>query len=113
MDLRRTHSRNRHGADYLQLVRLSDPLRHVKSAGGRQADVEEVITHLDRLDVPHAYGRAKARDLLADAGIRRGNDLLAEALRERKRRFDLSRTGADDEPGQDPLPDADEPQDSQ
>lgn len=94
IDLRRTHTRNNHGVDYVQLVRLTGPLRHVCGAGGKDADVEEVIAQLDRLGVPTTTGRDKCRDALLEAGMRRGNDLLSVAVRERKRRADLSGTGA-------------------
>lgn len=90
IELKRTHTRNVHGADYLQLVRCADPLRHVPGVGAKNADVEAAIVELDRLEVPVEYGRDRARDALIEAGVRIGNDLLALAVRERKQRRNLS-----------------------
>lgn len=99
VDLHCTHRRHKHGADRLALVRLSDPLRHMpgKVSAVIEADVQEVIDQLDRLEIPTDWGRDRVKARLLDDGIRRGNDLLAEALRTRKQRAaDLSGTGPAD-----------------
>lgn len=90
LDLKRTHSRNRHGAEFLTLVRLADPLRHVLATGALDADVAEVVALLDRLEVPVDWGRDRAKARLVEAGERRGNDLLTTAIRERKQARNLS-----------------------
>ena len=90
IDLKRTHSRNRHGAEWLTLTRLADPLRHVLAVGALDADVAEVVALLDRLEVPVEWGRDKVKQVLTEAGERRGNDLLTTAIRERKRARNLS-----------------------
>lgn len=84
IDLRRTHSRNRHGAERLTLNRLSNPLRHLAAADPIGADVRAVMDILDRLDIPTTLGRDRVKDLLIQAGEKAGNDVLAKAIRERK-----------------------------
>ena len=97
LDLKRTHSRNRHGAEFLTLTRLADPLRHELAAGAVEADVAEVLALLHRLEVPLDWGRDRVKARLAEAGEKRGNDLLSAAIRERKRAADLSADRSDDE----------------
>jgi hypothetical protein len=111
LDLKRTHSRNRHGNDRLTLTRLSNPLRHMPAHLDSviAADVQEVIDLLDHLEIPVEWGRDKVRSALLEAGERRGNDVLAEAIRHRKRLADLS---ADRSSPDDALWPDDEPPDS-
>jgi hypothetical protein len=90
IDLKRTHSRNRHGAERITLVRLTGPLRHVLATDAISADVAEVLELLDRLEIPTAWGRDKVRKALTEAGEQRGNDLLTAAISERKRTQNLS-----------------------
>jgi hypothetical protein len=100
LDLRRTHSRNRHGADRLTLTRLSDPLRHVPAVRVIEADVAAAMAQLDRLAIPVEWGRDRVRKALIDAGEAIGTDLLSRAIAQRKDDQNLSadRSEHDDEP---------------
>ncbi len=92
IELRCTHRRHNHGADQISLLRLSDPLGHAVPGctDVLTDDVRPVLELLDELDVPVEWGRDKARGRLTRAGKRVRNELLAEALRVRKRLADES-----------------------
>lgn len=91
IDLRRTHTRTRHGDDQLSLRRLTEPkLRHVPTRDGIAPDVQRVLDLLDELDVPRDAGRDRAKKALTEAGHKIGNDLLAVTIRTRKEVPDLS-----------------------
>lgn len=103
LDLKRTHSRNRHGADWLTITRLTDPLRHMPATQVIASDIQAVMDLLDRLKVPVEWGRDKAKTALMDAGEKAGSDVLAAAIRERKRTADLSADRSELEEATDPL----------
>lgn len=106
IDLRRTHSRTRHGEDQLSLRRLIEPrLRHLPTHSGVAEDVQRVLDLLDDLEVPTDAGRDRAKKALMEAGHRIGNDLLTVAVRTRKSLPDLSGNLSADL-GQPPLPEA-------
>lgn len=107
IDLKRTHSRNRHGAERLTLARVADPLRHVPAAQALPADIATVVELLDRLEVPADWGRDRTKKRLVEAGESVGNDLLTAALRERKQLQNLSADRS--EPPDEPLPYDDAP----
>lgn len=91
IDLRRTHSRTRHGDDHLSLRRVTEPrLRHLRAGAGVAEDVQRVVDLLNALEVPQDAGRDRAKKALGEAGHRVGNDLLAVAVRTRKGLTDLS-----------------------
>jgi hypothetical protein len=102
VDLKRTHSRNRHGADRFTLARLANPLRHMPASQAVAADVAAVIALLDHLELPIEWGRDRIKKALVEAGESVGNDLLSEAIRERKRAADLSADRS--EPHDDQIP---------
>lgn len=89
--LKREATRTGHGADWLDLERRYEPLRHERPGiFALPARINDIVAELDGLAVPTAAGRDTARKALKEAGIRVSNDDLTEALRERK---NLSRTG--------------------
>lgn len=99
----RTHTRNGHGEDKVLLARTTSPLRH-RPTGARVLDdsgkplvgpvVQRLLDALDRLDIPVDWGRDKAKEALAVAGVKAGNASLAEAVRVRRLNAgDLSGTG--------------------
>jgi len=75
----------------LILDRLSDPRLHHKVAGAGQmaawdAKVAEIIETLDDHAAPRDIGRGRVRDLLKTLGISASNNVLEEAIRQRKNR---------------------------
>lgn len=65
------------------------PLRHRVDAEGRSASwrikVDAVVQAMDGLDLPLETGARKAREALRDSGVRVRNEVIAEALRLRKK----------------------------
>lgn len=75
----------------LILDRVNDPHLFHKVAGAGQmaawdAKVNEIIEILDDHDADKSIGRGKARDLLKAIGVSASNDVLTEAIRQRKNR---------------------------
>jgi len=100
VDLSRDVTRNGHGAGRLALRRGGTPLAHSLPQADpfgvdSSKEVEEVIADLDRLGVPNDAGRPKASEALASAICGRRNDLVAEAVKARKGRQELSRDHGD------------------
>ena len=91
-DLRRTHSRTNHGADHVEVIRHSDPLRHEASNVGTPSESLTLVAELDRLEVAQDAGRNVAREALKAAGLKASTAVLADALRHRQGRPDLSGT---------------------
>lgn len=116
--LRRQESRSPHGADLVQLVRRTHPLRH-EVLGHEAVDdgpVVELAAVLDGLGLPPTAGRERARAALAAAGHRVSTSDLAAAIRYRKGRLqggdsdgrngsDLSRTGTNPDTSENTCPD--------
>lgn len=100
--LQRTHDRTGHGSDRVDLRRRFEPLRH-ELQGETASPVSILIATLDRLEVPNASGRDRAREMLRAAGEGASTTDLAAAVATRKGRLALSpepRTGGagEDEP---------------
>ena len=75
----------------LILDRVNDPHLFHKVAGAGQmaawdAKVNEIIEILDDHDADKSIGRGKVRDLLKAIGVSASNDVLTEAIRQRKNR---------------------------
>ena len=115
--LKRQESRSPHGADLVQMVRRTHPLRHEVLGNGAVEDgpVVELAAILDGLGLPPDAGRERARSALAAAGYRVSNSDLAAAIRYRKGRgqegdsdsrnsSDLSRTGTNPDTNQNTCP---------
>lgn len=89
--LRREASRTGRGAEFIDLERQFEPLRHVRRGTGLvSAQVEELIRLLDELGVPADAGRTRAREVLAGAGKKASNDILTKVIKARKERANLS-----------------------
>ncbi len=84
LDLRRTHSRTNHGAEYLEIVRRLEPLRHDVPTFGQPSEADEVARRLDDLGVPRDAGRPAARKALNASGYKVNNPVLERAVRQRK-----------------------------
>jgi hypothetical protein len=70
----------------VELIRRVDPIRYERRlARGWLAGTIEAAALLDRLGVPIQAGRSKAREALRDAGESMDTNLLADAIRWRKR----------------------------
>jgi hypothetical protein len=92
--LRRTKSRSGHGDDHLEIERRFEPLRHLPvRAFAPSGRVAELIAELDASGLPDDAGRERAKSALSSQGFKVGNDVLAEVVRARKARLDLSGTG--------------------
>ncbi len=93
LDLRRTHSRTNHGAEYVEIVRRLSPLRHdVPTFGSAPSEADEVARRLDVLGVPRDAGRPAAREALNASGYKVSNPVLAQTVRQRKAAARLSGT---------------------
>jgi hypothetical protein len=72
----------------LVLHRRAAPLHHVVDAEGRTAawrvKIEAYREALDEADAPREVSNGQAREVLRAAGLKVSNDVLAEALRQRK-----------------------------
>jgi hypothetical protein len=90
--LKRTHARQAHGPDMVNIVRRQEPLRHVPESILEPA-IADAVAALDRLGVPDDVGREKARAALLDIGMKIGNKPLSAAVAHRKQRQNLSGTG--------------------
>ncbi len=84
LDLRRTHSRTNHGAEYLEIVRRLEPLRHDVPTFGQPSEADEVARRLDDLGVPRDAGRPAAREVLKASGYKVSDPVLQQALRQRR-----------------------------
>lgn len=83
--LNRGKSRNNHHPEQIDLERRFSPLRHdIVRETGLDPAVAELVAHLNRLDVPPADGRDKARTALTAGGIKANNRDLAAAIKHRK-----------------------------
>lgn len=71
----------------LVLHRKQGPLRHTVDAEGRKAawdaKVKAIVKALDEAAAPLDMGGKKARELIRGAGLKAGNDVIAEAVRRR------------------------------
>jgi hypothetical protein len=90
LKLERTASRNSHSPEFVVLDQQSNPLRHVVMADQADDKVTSLVHTLTRLGVPQDWGRARARKLLVEQGIRVGDHVLSEAIRARKTTLDES-----------------------
>lgn len=92
--LHATHRRQAWIPDYLDIVRLSDPLRHELTVSTVPPGTRELVVQLDAIGVPHEYGRKRVREELAKHGIATPrNEVISAAIRMRKAVPDLAGTG--------------------
>ncbi|MCC7364852.1 MAG: AAA family ATPase [Dehalococcoidia bacterium] len=82
--LRATHRRQAWIPDTVDLLRLTDPLRHVRAAQTWPAGTVEMAALLDELHLPIDVGRVKAREALGAAGKTGRNEVVSAALRYRR-----------------------------
>lgn len=87
---RATHRRMSWVPETVLLARQSGPLRHVPVQGSWPAGTAELAKEMDRLGVAVDDGRERVRSALREAGVTAGNDVLAAAIRYRRRLVDLS-----------------------
>ena len=81
--LERNKGRAGHGDGQLMLRRLTDPTRHIVTAGFTDR-AGELASELDRLRIPQNASRAAAATALRQAGIQARNADLAAAVKRRK-----------------------------
>jgi len=94
LHLQRQESRSGRGEPLIELVRRYEPLRHERANGYViSAQISDLIERLDSLGVPNDAGRDKATAALRQAGAKFTTKHLAEAIKMRKLRLNLSRTG--------------------
>jgi len=108
LHLKREETRSGRGEPVIELVRKFEPLRHERANGfSVESQIDGIIKRLDELGVPKDAGRDKAREALSKSGMKVANSHLAEAIRTRKLRLDLSGTGpasAEPQPFTSPVP---------
>ena len=77
--------RSGHHPECVEMMRITfGGLRHVRADGIADPKVSAALRDLDAVGVPLDAGRDKAREMLAAAGIKIGNEALSRALAERK-----------------------------
>jgi hypothetical protein len=90
--LERKKSRTGRGVDLVELARAAEPLRHVRArqrpSDTLTPDVRACVAKLDALEVPSAWGRDRAAQVLRANGYTTGNDVLSAAIKVRKGRGD-------------------------
>lgn len=92
--LKATHRRQSWVPETVELVQLSDPLRHELALEASYPEgTEAVARQLDALDTPTDLGRDKVRAILREQGIRARNDVIGGAIRYRKARGQVTGTG--------------------
>ena len=82
--LKATHRRISWVPEVVELRQHADPLRYTLADSSWPAGTKAAAITLDRLQVPHDYGKGKARAILKDAGETMGNEVLMAALRYRR-----------------------------
>jgi hypothetical protein len=97
--LRATHRRQSWVPEIINLIRLTDPLRHERDATSWPSGTTELARLLDDLETPVNVGQRQAREALQAAGHKARNTLLAAALRFRKEAGITAGITIDDEAG--------------
>lgn len=83
--LDRTAARNSHSPEYVVLDIDEAPLRHRLVIEEQPDDrVAQLVSTLDRLGVPHDWGRERAKPMLVANGFKVRNSTLSEAIRVRR-----------------------------
>ena len=82
--LRATHRRQGWVPEQVDLVRMLDPLRHIRAENSWPAGTQELAETLDRLNIPLDFGNRKVRPLLREAGHPSRNEAISAAIRYRK-----------------------------
>lgn len=72
--------------EYVDLVKLEDPLRHERADESWLLGTEPLAAHMAALEIPLDWGAKRIRPLLREAGISARNDVIASAIRYRKTR---------------------------
>lgn len=84
--LRATHRRQAWVPEIVNLKRLDDPLRHERGDDAWPAGTIDMVNALDDLGLPWNASRKAARETLKSANRTATNDVLAAAIRWRKKR---------------------------
>lgn len=87
-DLKATHRRMGWVPQTLHLAQDADPLGYRLVDDVWPAGTEALVIILDTLKVPTEWGKVKVRIALKEAGEKAANDVLAAAIRWRKKRAD-------------------------
>lgn len=82
--LRRERQRSNHHPEFIELRRLTDPLRHVAHQPMENPVIARLIGQLDELGVPADTGWKAAANHLRSAGIKVRNQDVTAAVRTRK-----------------------------
>ncbi len=83
--LQATHRRVRWVPDQVDLVRFDDPLRHELAIESWPTGTSECAALLDKLEVPLDLGGRRVRQVFREAGHSAGNEIIAAAIRYRRR----------------------------
>jgi hypothetical protein len=83
--LHATHRRQGWIPEYVDLIRLEDPLRYELAAESWPEGTATLAGQLDKLDIPLGWGGKRVRRALRDAGQTARNNVIAAAIRYRKR----------------------------
>ncbi|MFN8585976.1 MAG: AAA family ATPase [Dehalococcoidia bacterium] len=85
--LRATHRRQSWVPEFLDLVRLDDPLRHERAETTLPVGTMELVEQMNRLGIAPEWGGKRVRLALREAGVHARNDVVAAAIRVRKQQF--------------------------
>jgi hypothetical protein len=78
---------------FVDLVRLTDPIRYELATTTWPSGTMELATILDQLNIPLGHGRPVVRQALKEAGVSATNSVLAAAVRYRREQASNPRTG--------------------